>query len=50
VLDEVAEGLRARGYDIDYQVGVSGYKIDLKVRHPDHLERYLAGVECGGRQ
>lgn len=45
---EVAERLRARGYVIDYQVGVSGYKIDLGVRHPDHPERYLAGVECDG--
>ena len=45
---EVADRLRARGYVIDYQVGVSGYKIDLGVRHPDHPERYLAGVECDG--
>ena len=45
---EVAERLRARGYVIDYQVGVSGYRIDLGVRHPDHPERYLAGVECDG--
>jgi very-short-patch-repair endonuclease len=45
---EVAERLRAKGYAVDYQVGVSGYRIDLGVRHPDHLERYLAGVECDG--
>jgi very-short-patch-repair endonuclease len=45
---EVADRLRARGYIVDYQVGVSGYKIDLGVRHPDHPERYLAGVECDG--
>jgi very-short-patch-repair endonuclease len=45
---EVADRLRARGYIVDYQVGVSGYKIDLGVRHPDQPERYLAGVECDG--
>lgn len=45
---EVADRLRARGFVVDYQVGVSGYKIDLGVRHPDHPERYLAGVECDG--
>ena len=45
---EVAERLRAGGFVIDYQVGVSGYKIDLGIRHPDHPERYLAGVECDG--
>ncbi len=45
---EVADRLRARDYVVDYQVGVSGYKIDLGVRHPDHPERYLAGIECDG--
>lgn len=45
---EVAERLRANDYIIDYQVGVSGYRIDLGVRHPDHPERYLAGIECDG--
>ncbi|WP_375312819.1 DUF3320 domain-containing protein [Bradyrhizobium sp. A5] len=45
---EVADRLRARGYVVDYQVGVSGYKIDLGIRHPDSPERYLAGIECDG--
>lgn len=45
---EVADRLRARRYIVDYQVGVSGYKIDLGVRHPDFPERYLAGIECDG--
>ena len=45
---EVADRLRARSYIVDYQVGVSGYKIDLGIRHPDFPERYLAGIECDG--
>lgn len=45
---EVADRLRARSFVVDYQVGVSGYKIDLGVRHPDFPERYLAGIECDG--
>jgi len=45
---EVADRLRSRGYEVDSQVGVSGFRIDLGVRHPDHPERYLAGVECDG--
>ncbi|MEY9403681.1 very-short-patch-repair endonuclease [Bradyrhizobium japonicum] len=45
---EVADRLRARGFTVDYQVGSSGYKIDLGVRHPDFAERYLAGIECDG--
>ncbi|WP_084572943.1 DUF4011 domain-containing protein [Methylocapsa aurea] len=45
---EVADRLRRKGYDIVRQVGVSGYRIDLGVRHPDHPEMFLAGVECDG--
>jgi very-short-patch-repair endonuclease len=47
---EVAIRLRARGHTVDMQVGVSGFKIDLGVRHPDHPEMFLAGIECDGAQ
>jgi len=30
------------------QVGVSAYRIDLGIVHPDDPNRYLAGVECDG--
>jgi very-short-patch-repair endonuclease len=45
---EVADRLRSRGYTVDYQIGVSGYKIDLGVRHPDKPETFMAGIECDG--
>src|SRR5262249_28173823 len=45
---EVADRLRSRGYEVDLQVGVSGFKIDLGVRHPDYPQRFLAGIECDG--
>jgi len=45
---EVADRLKARGYGVEVQVGVSGFKFDLGIRHPDHPERFLAGVECDG--
>lgn len=45
---EVAERLRARGYSIEPQVGVSGFKIDLGVRHPDDASRFIVGIECDG--
>ena len=45
---EVAERLRAKGYAVDLQIGVSDFRIDLGVRHPDHPDRFLAGVECDG--
>ncbi|NNH32998.1 hypothetical protein C9413_27255 [Rhizobium sp. SEMIA 4085] len=45
---EVAKRLRLRGYHVDLQVGVTGYKIDIGVRNPDAPESFLAGVECDG--
>lgn len=45
---EVAERLRAKSYDVERQVGVSGFKIDIGLRDPDHPGRFLAGVECDG--
>jgi Protein of unknown function (DUF4011)/REase_MTES_1575/AAA domain len=52
---EVADRLRSKGYKVDLQVGVSrkeergqNFRIDLGVRHPEHPERFLAGIECDG--
>jgi hypothetical protein len=45
---EVAEALRSRGYEVDAQIGVSGYFIDLGVRHPEKPGEYILGIECDG--
>jgi len=45
---EVADRLRSKGYAVELQVGVSGFRIDLGVRHPDDLEHFLVGIECDG--
>lgn len=45
---EVAERLKARGYEVDVQVGASKFRIDLGVRHPKNPLIYLAGIECDG--
>ncbi|MDB4055668.1 DUF4011 domain-containing protein [Akkermansiaceae bacterium] len=44
----VANILRDNGYECDYQVGVSGFYIDLAVRHPNNPERHIMGIECDG--
>lgn len=44
----VATALEARGWRVVTQVGVSGFRIDLGICHPDHAGRYLAGIECDG--
>ncbi len=41
--------LRRLGHHVDTQVGCSGYRIDLAVRHPDYSGHYLLGIECDGR-
>jgi very-short-patch-repair endonuclease len=45
---EVADRLRRRAFDVEMQVGVSGFKIDLGVRHPDHPGKFIVGIECDG--
>lgn len=44
----VARALRDKGWDVHPQIGVSAYRIDLGVVHPDEPGIYLAGVECDG--
>lgn len=46
--EAVAEALRNRGWDVRTQIGVSGFRVDLGIVHPDHAGAYLAGVECDG--
>ena len=44
----VARSLRDRGWNVQSQIGVSAYRIDLGIVHPGEPGRYLAGVECDG--
>ncbi|QWT21320.1 DUF4011 domain-containing protein [Bacillus sp. NP157] len=44
----VADGLRAKGWQVVPQIGVSRFRIDLGVVHPDRPGDYLVGVECDG--
>jgi very-short-patch-repair endonuclease len=44
----VKNRLEARGFDVDCQVGVAGYFLDLAVSHPSFPNGYIAGVECDG--
>ena len=44
----VARALQDKGWEVHPQVGVSAYRIDLGIVHPDAPGAYLAGVECDG--
>lgn len=40
--------LSANGYDVVTQVGCSGYRIDMAIRHPKYNGRFAIGIECDG--
>lgn len=44
----VAERLRARGWTVHPQIGVSGFRVDLGIVDPDAPGAFLAGIECDG--
>lgn len=46
--DAVMAALTRRGWIVRPQIGVSGFRIDLGVVHPDRPGDFLAGVECDG--
>ncbi|MEE8661719.1 DNA helicase [Acetobacteraceae bacterium EV16G] len=46
--EAVAAKLEQHGWRVAPQIGVSGFRIDIGVHHPDFAGAYLAGVECDG--
>lgn len=44
----VADALRGAGYEVVYQVGVEGFRIDLGIRHESCPVGFIAGIECDG--
>ncbi|SFJ67297.1 AAA domain-containing protein [Bosea sp. OK403] len=46
--EAVAAELTRLGWYLVPQVGISGFRIDIGVKHPYHAGAYLAGVECDG--
>ena len=46
--EAVAAHLQRLGWIVVPQVGISGFRIDLGIRHPERPGAYLAGVECDG--
>jgi len=38
------------GFNVSTQIGCSGYRIDLAIKHPENQGRYILGIECDGSQ
>ena len=48
ISEDIAERLRELGYKVNTSVGVSDFKLDLAVVHPEIPDRYILGIFCGG--
>lgn len=46
--EAVYDYLSNLGYSVETQVGCSGYRIDLAIKHPNLSGRFVLGVECDG--
>lgn len=46
--EDVANVIRSLGFEPDPQVGSSGFRIDIGVRHADRPAQYILAVECDG--
>ena len=46
--EAVANAFRSKGWEVRTQIGISGFRVDLGVVHPDYAGSYLAGIECDG--
>jgi|SaaInlV_120m_DNA_3_1039746.scaffolds.fasta_scaffold00966_9 very-short-patch-repair endonuclease len=44
----VAFALRDKGWKVQTQIGVSKFRVDLGVIHPDKPGAFMAGIECDG--
>jgi hypothetical protein len=46
--ESVADAIRQGGFHADYQIGESGFRIDIGVKRKPEDKIYLCGVECDG--
>ena len=46
--ENVASVIRDLGYEVDYQVGTAGFRIDLGVKNPKNPQHHILAVECDG--
>lgn len=46
--DEVISAIKKMGYDVEPQVGSAGFFIDIAVKDPNKLGKYVLAVECDG--
>ena len=46
--EAVYDFLQSKGYNVVTQVGCSGFRIDMAVKHPVQSGKFVIGIECDG--
>lgn len=46
--EAVYDFLQSKGYNVITQVGCSGFRIDMAVKHPSQNGKFAIGIECDG--
>lgn len=46
--EDVGMALAGLGYQVEHQVGVAGFFVDLAIKDPERQGAYLLGIECDG--
>ena len=46
--ESVYDFLSAKGYNVVTQVGCSGFRIDMAIKHPTQRGKFAIGIECDG--
>ncbi|PXV57132.1 AAA domain-containing protein [Dysgonomonas alginatilytica] len=46
--ESVYDFLNSKGYNVVTQVGCSGFRIDMAIRHQKHTGVFVLGIECDG--
>ncbi len=46
--EAVYDFLQSKGYNVVTQVGCSGFRIDMAVKHPTNSGQFAIGIECDG--
>lgn len=46
--ESVYDFLQSKGYNVVTQIGCSGFRIDMAVKHPTQSGKFAIGIECDG--
>ena len=48
IVEQIAEALRRKGYEVKTSIGSSALRVDLAIIDPLHSDRYALGIICDG--